>query len=323
MDNLWNSESTLVHIGASMNVGLGIVIFENMAKGISFGIMKILVQHAPSLFACAIRNIGAGIVLLGMAFLFKKNLRDYISFSMFPHLIRGALLRIFIPTFLSFWALTYIPALKLSFFFTITPFIAYFFSFLIFSEKMTFYKGVGMFLGISSVFPMMVNSYHEAHAKAAGFFGSASFLLPDIAVIIALFSVNYGGVLLKKLRYEKPSLSILVITGFDALLGGLLGLTVSLIQGNNSIQGSLTSFIGWVAMSILFTNVLAWNLYAWLVAHYTTTFLALASLLAPFFTALFTCFYLGESLKGEMLLSTVLVLLANFFFYCGMNKKGM
>jgi len=277
--------------------------------GCTFTISKILIKHAPPIFVIGVRMIIAGIILSLYANLFSKSKNTLDRTSLF-YILQIAIFGIYFPYVLRYWALQYLPVTKTALIYNISPFAAYFFSYLFFKEKVTFKKWLGLIIGFAGIIPMLV-AHSPSEATIHGF---AFLSWAEIAMLVSVSCFSYGWVIMKKLVLHKD-ISPAKINGFNMLIGGTLALgTASILEAKPVIEAPL-SFGIWLAIIILITNLICYNLYAILLKQYSATLIALAGLLAPVSAAITSWLYFGETLSWDLYLSGVLVLIGFLLFY--------
>ena len=73
--------------------------------------------------------------------------------------------------------------------------------------------------------------------------------------------------------------------------------------------------VGCMASLIILANFIGYNLYGYLLRHYSATFLSLAGFITPFFTIILGWFFLSEQLTLPFLVSFVLTIFSLYLFY--------
>ncbi|MFA5250307.1 MAG: DMT family transporter [Parachlamydiales bacterium] len=283
-----------------------------------FAISKATLIHSTPLFLTAVRMLLAAFLLLGYLFFKKRSSFKLNKIQLVSVLILGVL-NIYLVNFLEFWGLQYLPAAKVCFIYSLSPFFAALFSYFHFNEKMNPKKWLGMGVGFLGMLPVF---YSKSNASLSTFF---TFSLPEIAIAgAALFSV-YSWVLLRMLVKEN-SLSPLMANGSSMLIGGLLALAHSLFADRwlplPVASGSFLPFLGGAFLIILISNLLCYNLYGYLLKKYTATFMSFVGLLSPFFASLSEWLILGTKPSLTILSSTCIVILGLWIHYQEELKQG-
>ena len=285
-----------------------------------FPLGKIALQNSSPLFLTAFRMIFASAILLGALALKnpqslkigKKNILPLLSLTIFS---------IYLTNILEFWGLRHLSAAKTCFIYSLSPFFAALFSYIHFKEKVNVKKIVGILIGFLGFIPVLkLQTGSEKMFHAFGFFS-----WPELAIMgAALFSV-YGWILLR-LLVKKREVSPFYANGYSMLMGGGLALFHSFfVESYTPIpvaEGKGFFFLKIVALMILISNVLCYNLYGFLLKRFTATFLSFLGLLSPLFTSLSSWVLLGESPPWIILASTGVVALGLFLVYQAELKQG-
>ncbi len=285
-----------------------------------FPLGKIALQNSSPLFLTAFRMIFASAILLGALALknpqslkiCKKNILPLLSLTIFS---------IYLTNILEFWGLRHLSAAKTCFIYSLSPFFAALFSYIHFKEKVNVKKIVGILIGFLGFIPVLkLQTGSEKMFHAFGFFS-----WPELAIMgAALFSV-YGWILLR-LLVKKREVSPFYANGYSMLMGGGLALFHSFfVESYTPIpvaEGKGFFFLKIVALMVLISNVLCYNLYGFLLKRFTATFLSFLGLLSPLFTSLSSWVLLGESPPWIILASTGVVALGLFLVYQAELKQG-
>ncbi len=276
-----------------------------------FTISKIGLEYSHPLFLIGSRMMLAGILLLGYQYLFR---RDKFSFKRVHiwRLICLALFSIYLTNVFEFWGLQYLTSSKTCFIYSLSPFVSAVFSYFIFSEKITLKKWIGLFIGFSGMFPILL-SQTTAEERAGQFF---IFSWPELAVIGAAICSVYGWILLKQLVQE-DGYSPLTANGVSMLLGGAAALAHSYFKEpwDPIPVSEYFPFITCALLLILVSNFICYNLYGALLRRFSATFMSFAGLSTPLFSALFGWIVLGEVISWPFYLSLTIVSFGLFFFY--------
>ena len=151
---------------------------------------------------------------------------------------------------------------------------------------MTPKKWVGLSLGFLAVIPQLLQT------------GTTPFyahIWPRFLVLIAVVSSSYGWILLRALM--KKGYSPIVANGIGMFFGGLIALATSLATE----RWSPTPVTCWLPfmqatmIMVIVENVLFFNLYGYLLKHYTASFLSFAGFMCPVMVAVMGYFFLGET----------------------------
>ena len=279
--------------------------------GSSFVMGKMLLAYTTPFFLTGIRMTIGGLILLGYLFFYahedfvfkRKHLYWYAQMVFFG---------IYITYSLRFWALNYMPAAKTNFIYNLSPFMSALFSYIVFSEKLSLKKWIGLSVGLLGIIPVLLTSSFSEQSL-----GEISFLSwPEIAVILSVATHTYSWIIMRKMVKEK-SYSPMMINGLSMTFGGLLALITSFfVDGFAPIkEGHVLYFFGVLSLIILLSNIICYNLYGWLLKRYTATFLSFSGFLSPLFTALYGWVLLGEMVSWHFYVSCIVVFIGLYLFY--------
>lgn len=157
---------------------------------------------------------------------------------------------------------------------------------------MTKKKWWGLGIGFLGLLPILL-SQGVGEMKTGGFF---IFSWPELALIIATTCSALGWILLRQTVAHKK-INLFVANGLGMLIGGAITLGHSYFVENwNPIP--VTDFIPFVQTTLallVISNLLAYNLFGYLLKRYTATFMAFAGFSTPFFASIFGWVFLKES----------------------------
>jgi drug/metabolite transporter (DMT)-like permease len=106
-----------------------------------------------------------------------------------------------------------------------------------------------------------------------------------------------------------------MVNGICMSIGGLLALlTAAPVEGFCPIS-SVIPFISYLALYILISNIISYNLYGFLLRSYTVTFMSLAGFMAPLFASLYGWIFLHEPLSQQFILSACMLAIGLYLFY--------
>jgi drug/metabolite transporter (DMT)-like permease len=183
---------------------------------------------------------------------------------------------------------------------------------MLFGEKLSIVKWLSLCIGFLGFIPLLAQqSTGDDFAGAFLFFSWA-----ELAVMLGALSSVYGWILLKQLVHEKgypPTMA----NGIGMLLGGIMSLGHSLAVENwtPTPVSETIPFLECTMFLILVSNLICYNLYGYLLKHYSATFMSLAGFTTPFFTALFGWIFLNETVTWPFYVSGVIVFFGLILFY--------
>jgi len=260
----------------------------------------------------------AGIILLGfLALLRRKDLR--ITKKQILPLVLLSISAVYITNIFEFWGLQYLTAAKACFIYSLSPFLSAVFSYFQFKEKISSRKFMGLMIGFVGFIPVLLQQ-----SGSEQLVGGVSFLSwAELALMVATVTSVYGWILLRKLGKEE-GMSPIMANGSSMLIGGMLALGHSLFTDtwNPLPISNYSGFFKGVTMMIIVSNLICYNLYGWLLKHFTATFLSFAGLLTPLFAAFFGWMVLGETVSWTFFLSIGIISIGLWLVYSEELRLG-
>lgn len=277
----------------------------------AFTIAKILLKFLPPVWLIGIRMSISGVVLLAMYAYVEKRLPK-MSLRSIPWWLFFAAVHIMIPYVTEFIALEVIAPSCSALVYNLGPFFAAFFSYIYFREKMTLKKWLGLFIG-----SVGISWFIQSEVIICDAYTTAYLLL----LISGIFG-SLGWIYVRKLVLS--GYAPLFINGVAMLLGGFQALAIAYFYETNVTFNwdTLPQFAGWLALIILITNIVFYNLYSYLLKSYTATLLSFAGCVVPLFTALFDWFLLGISISPTFLVSFLIASFGVYLFYQEELRQG-
>ncbi len=276
----------------------------------SIPIGKILVGMSSPFFLSGVRMLIAGILLLGYqyfrsrdGFMLNKN-----HWWLYAQVI---FISIYLKYILRYWGLNYLPSGKTSFLLQLSPFMVAFFSYLLFSERLTLKKWAGMCIAFFGLMPLVLMTSTGEPVRATFSF----FFLPELAIIGSLIAHSLGLIAMRQLirdhGYSAP-----MTNGIRMFGGGLLALMTSFAyEGVGTPVTNTSSFVFWLVVIIIISNIICHNFYASLLKTYSATFLSLTDFLGPIFVTIYGCVFLGEFVTWHFFFAGIMVFAGLYLFY--------
>lgn len=256
-----------------------------------FTISKIAIGAVAPFFLIGTRMTLAGILMLLFLQITKK---ERLSFKLLfsKRVLLLAFLNIYLTNVCEYWGLQYLTSFKTCFIYSLSPFLSALFSYLILSEKLSPKKWVGLGVGFLGFIPILLTQ--SSGEELSGELMHLS--LAEIAVMIAATASVIGWILLGRLMKE-DAMHPLLANGSSMLIGGLLALFHSLFteSWNPLPISNLETYLTMGALLMVISNLIAYNLYGYLLKNYSATFLSFAGFSTPLFTLLFGFLFLGET----------------------------
>lgn len=295
----------------------------------TFIIGKAAVALISPVFFIAIRMLLAGSLLLGYVYFFKRSVWR-LEKSVFFLLAQLAVFHIYIAYVVEFWALQYVSSAKACLLYNFSPFVTALIVYFLYGEKLNIYKWIGLIIGSIGMVPIMMHTTTGSCFASPYFFFSPA----DLALLFSVVASAYGWIIMKDLVVIRRY-SPLMVNGIVMLGGGLLAMATSwLCQGfwprftlavthPVTLMGVMLSPFAvtmlmvtfYLGSLIIIANVLGYNLYAYLLHHYSTTFLSFAGSITPLFAALLAWFFLHETITKGFIMTFVMTLIGLWVFY--------
>lgn len=297
-----------------------LIVIMRILTSTIFPIGRAVIPIAQPIFFTAVRMVLAGIILLGYHFcrfgMVPFNLKRTIA-----PLIIFTITGVYITNVAEFWALQFIPAAKASFFYSLAPFCAALFSYIIFQERMTLKKLYGMAIGLAGFGIMLFNNAPgEQNVASIGFISWG-----EAALIVAAVSTAYGWIVMRQKILDK--MSAVQAIGLSMLGGGLLCFINSFFTEDWSplpfkTPLNIPGFILTMSIAVICSSVLGYVLYTFLLHTYTATLLSFTSFIEPLSAAFLSWIFLGETITWYFVISALLVFLGLFLFYREELRQG-
>lgn len=207
------------------------------------------------------------------------------------------------------WGLQYLTAVKTAFIYNLSPFFAAILSYFLLSERMTYKKWAGLLIGFVGFIPFFI----EQQEYASGRF--LLFSWAELALITASIATVVGWIGMRKLVLL--GYSPVAGNGISMLIGGLMMIPTSMMIES----WSPVPVRDWphalliIGITTGISYIVAYNMYGFLLSRYTATFLTMAGLTSPLFTALFGLMLLGESVSWTFIFSMIMVSIGLYIFH--------
>ena len=303
-----------------------LVLIINALMGLTFSIVRLILDnYTDPIFLVGYRMTLAGIILLAWQFFSNKvgfSIKTKNDWWIF---FKTTIFHVYICYIFEFWSQKYLLPAKIALLFNLTPFATAFFSYLILQKKQSFIKIVGLLIGFIGFLPIIFFDNNDDYNYQC-LFGLS---LPELALLVAVFSSAYAWLIVEYLTISRKY-SIIFVNGFAMFWGGMMALLTSFLVGNYGhffgLQGFTNAWqpwpfvdfvplTGWVLVLILFSNLIYYNVYAWLMSKYSPTFLAFSGLTIPFFAAIWEWLLFGITVSYIFWLSLLIISLGLAIYY--------
>ena len=278
-----------------------------------FVIGKFALKISQPIFLTAIRMIGAGIISYGIHRFFHRS-------PQFRLLTKNDWIVLFVMAFFNvymtnageFWSLQYLSAGKTAFIYNFSPFFALIFSAMLFSEKVTTKKLLGMSIGFIALIPILLGK-EDIVDTTYHFFGYIS--IAEIVMVGAAMATSLGWVIMEHF-VKKNKFTTYFLNGSSMFLGGIMCLVHSCLFESRPFitDDRYSNFAFYAIIIMLIQNVGAYNLHTYLLKYYSATWLTLSSFTMPLLTIFISYIVLGEPLTISFFICSALVALGLFIF---------
>jgi drug/metabolite transporter (DMT)-like permease len=275
----------------------------------TFIVCAIAMQYAVPIFFIALRMALTAILLFGYLIFSKKSC--VINYEDRWLICVLGIIHIFIPFVGELYALQdSAAAAKVSLVWSLSPFFTALAAWLLYSERLTRLKIIGLVLGCIGMFPVLI---YTGSGLSRLFFHVG---FADIMLLCAVVSAAFAWNLFKELIHK--GYSPLVLNAWSMSIGSTVSGAVSLVtEASNVILVSnwLITFVCLLFLVII-GGIICYNLYGYLLRFYTATFLSFACcVLIPCFTALLQKFFFSQSVSLIFIVSLCITISGLIIFY--------
>lgn len=267
-------------------------------------------NYIEPIFFTSVCLMLAGTVLLAYQYVKDKNKIVWKKEHTIP-LLMLIVCNIFLTNVCERWGLQYLTSVKTAFIYNLSPFFSAILSYFLLSERMTLIKWLGFLIGFLGFIPFFIEK--SAQESASGCFLFCSWA--ELALVTASISTVIGWIGMRKLVLL--GYCPVVANGISMFMGGLMILPVSMVlEPWTPVPVSdwfHASF--YIMLTTCISYIIAYNMYGYLLSRYTATFLTMAGLTSPLFTAFFGWILLGETISWTFAFSMIMVSIGLYLFY--------
>ncbi len=307
-----------------------LVLLLYMLFASTFTMGKAALAYTTPIFFIAIRMFIGGMLLLTYQYFFKHKNWSF-HWKDIGLLAQVSFFQYYAAFIFEFWALQWVTSSKACLLFNLSPFITALISFFLLQEYLTIKKVLGLIIGFLGFMPILMTTTPQEQLA-----GSILWLsMPELSLLGAVFCASYGWIMLKKAQnrgYHTVTINGLTMTaaGVAAFVTSLIVEGLPVIVPPKACLGAslpwlcelvtpygagIILFVGYTFALIIIANVIAFNLYGYLLSLYSTTFISFAGFVTPLFAALFGWIFLGETIGWQFILSMVIVFWGLLLFY--------
>ncbi len=276
--------------------------------GSSIPMSKKLLEFTSPFLLTPIRMLAAGLVLVVINLVRKKKiLLEGKRFWLYNIQI---IVAVYAKYMLRYWGLDYMPASKMSFLLNLAPFVTALFSFIAFKESLSRKQWLGLLIGFIGMVPILITSSKSEQLIGEFFYIS----WPELAVIAAV-CINAYAAIVSRITIAHHGQSVLLSNSVRMVGGGILALITLLFIDVPLTITEIPSFMGWLTLLVVTSNIICHNFHLYLYKFYTATFIAFTDFISPLFTALYSWLFLKEVITWHYGISALTVFLGLYLFY--------
>lgn len=277
-----------------------------------FPLNKAAVEGIQPIFFTGLRMFLAGVVLVGYSALVER--RSIVRFSRkeWGSILLLMVFNIYLTNVLEIWGLQYLSSSKAAFMYNLSPFFSALISYIVFSERMTFWKWTGLLIGFAGTIPLFLQK--SAAEEACGAFFAFSW--GETALIGAALSTVIGWVTMRAWLSEGNC--PILANGVSMLLSAPCIFFTSWFYEASwvpHVQMPLSTILFYLVSVTLISHIIAYNMYGVLLRRYTATYLTFAGFMSPLLVAIFGWFFLSEPITLSFIGSCVAVFAGLLLFY--------
>lgn len=276
--------------------------------GSSIPISKKLLSFAPPIWLTGIRMTIAGSLLMIFTMLWQRKSAG-MQAKLWLYYAQIIVIGVYLRYILRYWGLMHMPAIKMGFLVNSTPFVAAYFSYIFFNERLTKKQWAGLTIGTIGYMPILLTrSFSEQQ------FGELFFISwPELAIFAAVIAQVYFLTISRRLlRDHNHSASL--TNGIRMLGGGILALITAFMVEPFQIT-HVDQFIGWLVVLIIISNLISHNFLVYLLKYYSITFVSFTDFLSPLFTGAYSWYFLNETVTWHYFLGALIIIFGLYLFY--------
>lgn len=213
------------------------------------------------------------------------------------------------------WSLQYLSAGKVAFIYNLSPFFSLFFSKLMFGEKVTWKKILGMTIACASISPLLTDETAQDVIDTTARLGFLS--VAEIVMIIASAATAFGWVIMKYLMDKRSDFNSYFLNGASLTIGGFFCFIQVWFSESAPyvVPGHMFDFVGYMVIMMVLQNLVAYNFNAYLLKIHSATLVILFSFVMPIITAVLGYILLSEPLTLEFFVCSIGVAVGLLIFY--------
>lgn len=172
-------------------------------------------------------------------------------------------------------------------------------------------KILGLLVGLMGLIPILSkNTTTDLEVAVSG-----NQWLGNIIVLVSMIFFCWGWILFKKL-IESSSYSVQMLNGIAMIIGGILSLVfVVMVYGNQVFEITFSENFLYLMTLFLMSSLLTYSLYAYLLQHFSPTFISFAGFLEPAFALLYGVLWFEYTIRIIDIVSFLILFWGLYIFY--------
>lgn len=277
-----------------------------------FSLQKITLNFGEPFFSVGFRMACVGLLLVAHQWFFNRAAFK-IKKSHLKTVFLLGFFSLYVTNTAEIWSLKHMHSAKVCLIYSLSPFASAVIAYWLLKEHISQKKALGLLIGFLGLIPIFM--LHTGTEVSAGEFLHLS--LPELALLSAVIFGVLGWILLKKIIQEY-GYSPLLANGLSMSIGGFFALLHSYCSGEIWAPIPVTQFWPFIRNIIslgVISNLIAYNLYGYLLKRYSATFMSFAGLITPLFASLFGWLFLGEQITWHYAASLTIFSIGLTLFY--------
>jgi drug/metabolite transporter (DMT)-like permease len=259
------------------------------------------------------RALGSGAIILGYFVLFdykKLSILRLTSYQWYLLTLYGVLIHAFAMCGFSYGALFTSP-ISICFLYASAPFLTAIILYLDEKQALSWTKIIGLVIGLAGLIPILLKKSSAEHFVS----------LPEYAwlgngiVFLSMIFFCLGWIFFKKLTSISGH-NIQLLNGLAMIIGGIVSAIFVLLQYNIGAFLPVFSY-DFIYLLLLFvlSSLITYSLYAYLLQHFSPTFISFAGFLEPAFAMLYGGLFFGYNIQIIDLIGFITLFVGLYIFY--------
>lgn len=259
------------------------------------------------------RALGSGMIMvMFMTLLGKQKLRTLKLSSHQWHLLisYGILIHTLGMCGFSYGAM-YASPITICFLYASAPFLTAILLYLYSGTILSKAKLMGLFIGLIGLLPIIFKT-STSHMSLAVMDKA---WLGNIIVLISMIFFCWGWILFNKLIHS-CSHEVQLLNGIAMIIGGIVSAVLAIIiYGNKMFELPISDNFTQLIILFVVSSLLTYSLYAYLLQHFSPTFISFAGFLEPAFALLYGMLWFGYSVQIADVISFIVLFFGLYIFY--------